>query len=261
MTDTLQGSCILLHGPPKVGKTIVASSFPNPVLFLATESGHKYLPAGQKKLLQRLTYGIDKVKKREFVNGWDRFLYIMDAGLLEKKRPATVVLDTTGPLYQMCFDYTCQKAGVEHPEDQPHGKGWAAVKREFLKGLGMLAEQAEAINATILFISHSRQEELKAGAKTYHRIVADMTGQARGVVLPGPDHIWYLGFNPDEENSLMQFKQNRCLWLQPTAVIEAGCRDNNNHLELINPLNKTEQYDQIIRELAKHNSTQEQKVS
>lgn len=254
MTDTLQGACILLHGPPKVGKTTLASSFPEPVLFLSTEAGHKYIPEAQRKRAVRLTHSAETIKRRQFSNGWDKLLFLLENNLFAKRKPRTVVVDTVGPLYQMCFDYICQKAGIEHPEDQPHGKGWAAIKREFLRGLGIIAELAEAENATVLFISHSRQEELKAGARTYHRIVADLPGQARGVVLPAPDHIWYLGFNPDEENSLMQFKQNRCLWMQPTAVIEAGDRDRESKLEVINPLNTTDQYQQILTELKKHNS-------
>ena len=40
---SLQGSVILLHGPAKIGKTQLSSSFPGPVQFLASEFGHNFI--------------------------------------------------------------------------------------------------------------------------------------------------------------------------------------------------------------------------
>ena len=255
MSDLLQGSSILLHGPAKSGKTTIATSFPDP-MFIATESGHKYIPAAQRKKMLRLSYEETQMKGGKiFSNGWAKLLWFLEEEYLAKNKPKTVPVDTIGPLYQMCMDWVCTNKGIEHPDEQAHGRGWAAVKKEFIKGLGILASQCEKINATLLFISHTKQEELRAGSRTYHKLMSDLPGQARSVIVPAVDHIWYLGFKDNaDEDSLLAFEKNRTLWIQPTSVVEAGSRDENglfNGVTMISPLAKTDQFDQIVKTILK----------
>lgn len=251
MKDPYQGSVIILHGPPKVGKTITASSFPDPILFLATEPGHKYIRDDLKKSLIRLRVEKDTAKHKgidyKFKNGWEKFTWFLEEGFIKKKKLKTIVIDTVGPLYQMCMDFVCMSNGYEHPQDGGHGKGWSALGREFAKGLGILVEQAERIDCTVLFIAHSKQVEIEAGARTYSRIEVDLPGHARKILLPDPDHIWYLGFHSDAEDSMKAFESNRALWLQPTPVIEAGGQNPGLKTRFISPFPETGQYQHILK--------------
>ena len=75
MNDPLQGSCIVVYGPPKCGKTTLASSFPEPVQWITTEPGHRYIPHKQRKKLIRLTFDKTTYKGASLLNGWDLLLF------------------------------------------------------------------------------------------------------------------------------------------------------------------------------------------
>jgi len=251
MNDPYQGSVIILHGPPKVGKTLTAASFPGPALFIATEAGHKYIQYELKKSLVRLRLGKDTAIHKgtiyKFKNGWEKLMWLLEGDYIKRMKLKTLIVDSVGPLYQMCMDYVCESNGYEHPQDGGHGKGWSALGREFAKGLGLLVEEAEKINCTVLFIAHSKQSEIDAGSRTYSRIEVDLPGHARKILLPDPDHIWYLGFHSDDEDSMKAFESNRALWLQPTPVIEAGGRNPDLKTKFISPFPETGQYQHILK--------------
>jgi hypothetical protein len=252
----------MLHGPPKVGKTTMAASFPEPNIFIATEPGHKWLKEEIKSHIVRLRRGKDEAKYRgsiySFKNGWEKLMWFLEEGRLVKTKAKTITVDTVGPLYDMCMDYVCQINNLEHPSDASHGKGWNALAREFAKGLGMLAEEAESLGATLLFIAHSKQSEITAGARTYSRIEVSLTGHARGILLPAPDHIWYLGYHSDAEDSMVAVEDNRALWLQPTPVIEAGGRNPgmSKQLKFISGMPDTGQYKHILKKLQRQRRKQ-----
>jgi hypothetical protein len=198
--------------------------------------------------------GQKKAKGRRvpFQNGWDELKAFLEEGILRKRHPKTVVIDTVSNLYEMAFMFYCEQQGIEHPADQTHGKGWAGVKREFMRGVGVLLEQCELMGTTVVMIAHSKNEEFDAGSRKYTRIRVDLPGQARSVVVPVPDHIWYLGIHTDSgEDSLTHFHGNRALWMQPTAIVEAGGQDKTiDTVTMISPLNKSGQYQQILDYIA-----------
>lgn len=256
-TDVLSGALVLLHGAPKSGKTTTASSFPEPVLFVTTEGGHRYLPEAQQKRMLSLRFGPMKVKRKAYINGWDVLMTYVDDGWLATQKIRTVVIDTIGNLYLMCMEYVCKKQNVTHPSEGSHGLVWNAVEREFIRGLLSVVRACEDDGRYCVLIAHSRTETIKAGSTEYNQIVADLTGQARKVIVPAPDHIWYLGYDTNEEDSTFAFDNNRCLWMQPTQFVEAGSRDRLQELSCIRPLNKTRQFKQILSELTKHRATKE----
>ena len=89
---SLQGDAIVLHGPPKIGKTQLASHFPGPVQFLATEPGHRYIPKVQRDRLVALKPG----------EGWDTFVgYVTHNLASQSPHPKTVVVDTISGLYDL----------------------------------------------------------------------------------------------------------------------------------------------------------------
>jgi len=238
-TNRLQGSLIVLHGPNKVGKTQLASHFPAPVCFIATEPGHKFIPAEQKKLLINL----------EPDTGWDTFLAALKDGL---PKVSTLVVDTVAGLYDLCFQGTCKENNWGHPSDAPHGKGWNAIKLAFLDALNRLAWQANKMNATLILIDHSKEETIETATSNVEKVVCAMPGQARNIVLAIPDFIWFLGYNEaTPQDSLSSTTAERKLWVTGTQLIEAGCRDPQVVRKSISPLDKDHPFEQIVSLLYK----------
>lgn len=238
---TLQGSCILLHGPPKIGKTQLASKFPGPVLFIATEPGHKYLPQDQRKHLIKVD--------PEF--GWKKFKESA-VSAINLRKPKTVVIDTIGGLYSACMTGVCKANRWQHPEDGAHGKGWAAVKREFYIELTKLAFACSELNATSIWIAHTKEEEIVTPTLKITKLTVALPGMARGIIMPVPDHIWFLGYaENDEKSALVNFQNNRALWIRGTEVVEAGCRDPQCVTSRIKPLHQKDPYTQIINAINK----------
>lgn len=233
--DNLQGSTIVLHGPPKVGKTQLASKFPGPILWLTTERGHKYIPEKQRNV--KLTRD----------DGWETFINFVKT---KKTKAKTYVIDTVTGLYDMCFNHTCKVNGWNHPSDGPHGKGWAAVKKEFIEGLGRLIDLADKHNSTVIIIDHSKVDLIETTTAEIEKVVCSMPGQARGVVLPIPDHIWFLAYDEkDAKDALRNETTKRCLFIKGNGLIEAGTRDDTVTISKVRPLSKKTPYQQIIKEL------------
>lgn len=246
MTIELQGSMILLHGPPKVGKTQLAASFPTPTKWIATEPGHKYIPLDQKEFYSYLTPG---------VKGWDEFkkdiIKELESTINFTTKFHTIVIDTVRNLYQYCMDYVCAREKVKHPSDMPHGKGWNAVETEFRKVWSKFLHACAAHKATIIVIDHSEIAELQLSIRTQHKIMCSLPTQARRVVVADVDHIWYLGYDHEgtTEGVLKSFTENRTLYLMGNTDTEAGTRDPAFNKDKIEQLPKTGQYNYILKEL------------
>jgi GTPase SAR1 family protein len=165
--ENLGDYSILLFGEKKIGKTTLASYFPN-TLFLMTEPGGKALSIFQLPIT-------DWVSFKKTVR------------LLRKdKRFQTIGVDTIDLLYKMCERYVCDKLGITDIAEADWGKGWRAVKDEFTTEIQVLM----SLGKGIILVSHSEEKEVKlrSGA-THDRIQPTMAKQAREVVEAMID-IW-----------------------------------------------------------------------
>lgn len=240
--DPLQGSMILIHGPPKVGKTQLASKFPSLVCWTTTEPSHKYIPEDQQKTIKLIDPLI----------GWPEFKErVKELSALKKPRGNVEVIDTIGGLYTSCLNGVCIDNKWDYPDDAPHGKGWSAVRNEFYLWLQKFVHYSAKWNNTTILIDHSKEETItpNAGAQ-YIKINCAMPGQARSIVLPVPDHIWFLGYADKDPNDALKVKTSqRALFISGTSNIEAGCRDPKVTTEIIMPLSKKNPYGQILHKL------------
>jgi len=234
---TLAGSCILLHGTPKVGKTQVASKFPGKVQFIATEPSHKFIPEDQRKR----KIDIDPI------DGWADFVKCFT--MIETTRPKTVVIDTIIGLYRACSEWVCKKNRWTHPSDDGHGKGWDAVRREFYVQFSKFAFLCAKINATSIWIAHTKVETIETATSRYEKLAIDLPGQARALITPVPDHIWFLTYadGGDDAGQVKLVNSARALWISGTDRIEAGSRDPSIVTTVIKPLKKKDPYSQIIK--------------
>lgn len=186
----------LLFGAKKIGKTNLASQFPD-ALFLMTEPGGKALSIYQRS-----------------VNNWTEFTGYVK--LLEKdRRFKTQVVDTADLLFKMCERYVCRKRGIDHPSDEDWGKGWSAVRDEFVHWIQRLVNNGKGT----VFISHATEREIKRkSGGSYHSIQPTLAGQARDVLEGIVDIFAYFDYDEDR----------RVLTIRGDEFVAAGSRLRNN---------------------------------
>ena len=238
MTDRLTGTMIALHGPPKVGKTQLCSKFPGPVQFIATEIGHKFIPADQR----------DRLVLLDPDDGWATLKQWIKS---KPKKFKTLVVDTISGLYDLCMQSVCAENNWSHPSDGAHGKGWDAVKRAFYDVVNRLAHLANKYSATFIVIDHTKTETIETSTENYEKVTFSMPGTARRIVLPVPDHMWFLGFGDPDPKAAMKNDDTspRTLFIGGSNRIEAGCRDPNINVKTIKKLSRLKPYQQIVAKL------------
>lgn len=242
----LTGQMIVLHGPPKVGKTQMVCSWPKPVFFFGTDRGHKWIHDDCTDL-----------QLRPGKKGWDQFkVHLLKLKALGRSKfPKTLCIDMATDLYYNCMEWVCSRDGIEHPSDGDHGKGWAAVRMEFSRRIFELASLCDRAKSTFFIIDHSKMETITtAVGSAYTKISVTMPGQARGVLLPPPDFIWYLGYdNPitgdKSVDVLKDFSGGRVLYIDGNHCIEAGNRARGISVKVIENLPETNQFEHITKVL------------
>lgn len=195
---------LLIYGPEKIGKSTIASKFPNAV-FLATEAG-----------LNSLSVYKDDVTK------WDQFLENCKELASGKHSFETIVIDTVDNLYKLCSDYVCNKLGIKHESDLGYGKGFAMVNSEFQRTLTKLS----LLPYGLILISHSQEKDVDTRLGKVKKIVPTLPEAARKIVLGMVDIVLYIDVEPikDDNGKVKEYK--RIFRTKPTTYITAGDRTN-----------------------------------
>ena len=188
------GYAALLFGEKKIGKTSLAAQFEKTV-FMMFEPGAKHLSIYQRS-----------------VNTWKEFKGYVDL-LIATKEFKTVVIDPVDKCYDLCFRYVCTKLVIDHPADEGWGKGWDAIRNEFVGTMDRLLRSGKGI----IFISHGKEQEIEErGGKKYTRLTNTMKGQAKECIEGAVD-IWaHYGYEGRE----------RVLTILGDDFIDAGHRLN-----------------------------------
>lgn len=140
----LGNQIILLYGRPKVGKSTLASKFPN-AIFAATEPGLKYMQVHQMQ-----------------IGSWKEFSEMCFALLNTEHEFKTLVIDTVDLLWNFLCDYICKREGVPHVSDLKFGKGHGMAKDEMQRVLSKVANIStkSGHNMGLVLISHANEIEL-----------------------------------------------------------------------------------------------------
>jgi len=194
----LQDYSILLYGEKKIGKTSLSSMFPK-AFFMLCEPGGKALSLYSRP-----------------VRSWMEFKTYVNL-LIKSKEFENVVIDTADYSYEYCFDYVCKKELMKHPSDEAWGKGWKAIKKEYAVEINKLLHSGKGV----IFISHSREEEVKKrGGEAFNRTASTLGGQAKEL-LEGLVDVWaYYTYEG----------ANRVLIIQGDDYIDAGHRIEDRFL-------------------------------
>lgn len=177
VSNNLWDYSILLFGEKKIGKTDLTAQAPR-TFHLMFEPGGK-----AQRIFQR------PVPTWKAFRGYLKNLK-KDKG--RTRRFDTVAVDTVDMMYLRCFEHMCQKLGMEHPADEAYGKGWAAIKDEFLKGISDLL----SLDKGVILISHAMDKKMKMrGGEEYDKVMPTLANQGREIAEGMVDLWFYYGYS------------------------------------------------------------------
>lgn len=192
----LETSTILLHGPPGIGKSTLASQFPDFLFFDC---------AGELAGLE--VYRLP-------VTDWDEFRLAalavkQDQEQGDKRRFKGAVVDTADALATYVRSASNVKMGISHESKAEWGAGWDAVKTEFTPRMAALSAIP---NFGAIWITHSKTVEIKSRSAAYDRWVPDLPGVIGGPLVKNADLVLFIDWNAEEE---------RVIYTKPNAYHEA----------------------------------------
>lgn len=133
---------VVTYGPEGIGKSTLASQFPDPV-FIDTEGSTKELD----------------VRRYPTPATWSDILTYVDDAISEIPCK-TLVIDTADWAEQLCIKAVCERMNVKSIEDIGYGKGYVYVTEEFGK---LLAKCNELINkgVNVVFTAHAMMRKFE----------------------------------------------------------------------------------------------------
>lgn len=210
--ERLDDYIILLYGPPKIGKSTLASQFDKP-LFLATEAGLNALEVYQVP-----------------VATWDKFLAACKEIAAGGHDFKTIIVDTVDNLYKACSEYVKKKNNIQHESDLDWGKGWQLVADEFTRAITKLS----LLPYGLVMISHAEYVEIKTRTATITKAVPTLPKGARKAALNMADVILYA------ESVVTDDGEVRIMRTKPSENWEAG--DRTGRLPATLPLDYADLY-------------------
>lgn len=195
----------LIYGRPGIGKTTWAASFPDALLLSC----------------ERVSKGIecfDFNAENGGVRDWATMRAAVDLLEKEKGRFKTIVIDTIDAAYNHALAFACKRMGIAHPQDEGYGKGWDAVKAEFV---GVM-DRIWATGRGLVFISHAKEAEIQSySGEKYTRIQPTMSGQAYNFIKAKTDFVFYAEYYRDAAGNPF-----RILVTQGDDVVDAKSAGN-----------------------------------
>jgi hypothetical protein len=210
---------IVLYGRGKMGKTTLASEFPNPI-FIQTEDG-----AGSIELTS-------------FSDGPITNFADVDAALTELATEdhdfRTLVVDSVTQLEPLVWQETCRREGWKSIEDPGYGKGYLeadTIWREFLSACTWLRDHK---SMAVILIGHEVVETFSDPEREdYSRYKLRLHKRAEALIRERADIVGFLnmavsldktkgGFN--KETVKAKGSGQRQLNLAPRPTFEAGNR-------------------------------------
>lgn len=132
---------VWLYGAPFSGKTTLADHFPTP-LMLNTDGNTNSFTAPLVEIKETLD-------GRQKISAWENFKATIDE-LQKGSDFKTIVVDLVEDTYEHCRLYVFNKLGIEHESEAGYGKGYDAVKTEFLTVMKKLL----TLDYNVVLISH-----------------------------------------------------------------------------------------------------------
>lgn len=168
---------VVVYGPEGIGKTTLASKFPDP-LFIDTEGGTKTMDVA------RLPKPVSWEELKREVE-W----------VAHEKPCKTLVIDTADWAEALCTDYVCSTKKKSGIEDFGYGKGYVYVMEEFHKLLDMLDKIVESgINVLITAHAAMRKFEQPDEMGAYDRWELKLSKKCSPLLKEWPDMLLFCNY-------------------------------------------------------------------
>ena len=169
---------VVIYGPEGIGKSTLASKFPDPV-FIDTE--------GSTNMMD--------VARLPAPSSWTMLFEEIDYVKAHPDCCKTLVIDTADWAEQLCIRYICESRKVNGIEDFGYGKGYTYVKEEFGRFLNKVSDLID-IGINVVLTAHAvmRKFEQPDELGAYDRWELKLTKQSAPLVKEWSDIMLFCNF-------------------------------------------------------------------
>lgn len=134
---------IVIYGVEGIGKTTLASKFPNP-LFIDTEDSTAKMNVHRTKKPTSWAMLLDQIKE-----------IIQQDGVIGGMQFSTLIIDTADWAERLCAENVCTTRGKNGIEDFGYGNGYVYVEEEWGKFLNLLQDVIDVAKLNVVLNAHS----------------------------------------------------------------------------------------------------------
>lgn len=218
-------------GKPKSGKTLIAASYPRPLLYVSVgnDGGGRVILTKYRDDVSKGLIKVKNLKNDEPLNGKIATTSCEKLALLlrELRQPdadkfKTIVIDTVGALqddYQQSLVYNKKGTALSMPE-------WGDVGRMVLNLKDNMKRFSEETDTQFVWISHTREYEVyeTSGLNKEIRIIPDLTITTGNKFLKDASNVFYCCrksvINPDHSKTVKFLT-----YVGPHPLMDTGTRD------------------------------------
>lgn len=169
---------VVIYGPEGIGKTTLASHFPDPV-FIDTEGS---------------TYHMD-VRRTDKPASWAELVSIVKQIAASPEICKTLVLDTADWAEMLCISNVCAKYQKKGIEDFGYGKGYVFVQEEYGQLLNALTDVINAgMNVVVTAHAKMRKFEQPDEMGAYDRWEMKLSKQVAPMVKEWADMVLFANY-------------------------------------------------------------------
>lgn len=175
---TMRAQRLLVYGPEGIGKTTLASQFPNPIFCDVEDgSGHLY------------------VRRLPVPLSWDMLIDEVRDVASEPDDASTIVVDSIDAAERLCQAHVCRKANKESIESWGYGKGYTIAAEEFRKLLSV-CDLCIAAGVNVVLIAHSQMRKFERPDENgaYDRFEVKLDRRIASIVKEWSDAVLFLDY-------------------------------------------------------------------